>query len=447
MVSLGVLPLAKSFETMFMGSAGSGEYWISLLEGGGDEYGRGVAVDSSGNIIAVGDTTSDGAGSIDRLITKRNSLGTLLWAKTEGYPSNEYGFGVAIDSSDNIIVVGSRTSGSSLTINKYNPSGTVLWQQEFDVGSQNFGRAVAVDSNDDIIICGSSYRNNTTGFDVILAKFRSNGQATSWSRYIASTTNNGDVGFGVAIDSSDNVIVTGRINGFTPMDLLVAKFNTSGTLQWQKTLGNGGRVEGHGVAIDSSDNIIIMGYEGTFILGQRVMTIKLNSSGVLQWKVSLGQAGSINSGKGKGSVAIDSSDNVIITGVTEVYSDLLVAKFNSSGTLQWDKTLGSSSGNVPYGWNGVAVDSSDRVIVTGGLQEPNSTIMDFLVAKLPSDGSGDGTYGGVITYQDANLSSASPSVTLSTSTLTNGLATFVTNTVSIIPADAVIDSKLYPVRA
>ena len=96
-------------------------------------------------------------------------------------------------------------------------------------------------------------------------------------------------------------------------------------------------------------------------------------------------------------VATDSSGNVYVTGNTNGGLDgntsagswdLFVVKYNSSGTKQWTKQLGTSSTD----WaKGVATDSSGNVYVAGytaGGLDGNTSAggLDLFVVKYNSDG-------------------------------------------------------------
>ena len=95
--------------------------------------------------------------------------------------------------------------------------------------------------------------------------------------------------------------------------------------------------------------------------------IKFNSSGTRQWTKPLGTwQNDLANG-----VATDSSGNFYVTGVTYRHldgntsagsADLFVVKYNSSGTKQWTKQLGSSGSDYA---NGIANDSSGNVYVEG----------------------------------------------------------------------------------
>ena len=108
------------------------EYWLATLGGTGDDYGRGIAVDSSGNVYVTGYTTSDGAGGADISISKYNTSGVIQWQRTLGGTGIDYGYGIAVDSSGNVYVTGHTGSdgagGNDISISKYNTSGTIQWQ-------------------------------------------------------------------------------------------------------------------------------------------------------------------------------------------------------------------------------------------------------------------------------------------------------------------------------
>jgi len=125
-------------------------------------------------------------------------------------------------------------------------------------------------------------------------------------------------------------------------DLFVVKYNSSGTKQWTKQLGTRDTDYANGVATDSSGNVYVTG----------------TTNGGLD--------GNTNAGG----------------------SDLFVVKYNSSGTKQWTKQLGSSSRDYDYG---VATDSSRNVYVSGdtyGGLDGNTSAgnADLFVVKYNSSG-------------------------------------------------------------
>jgi len=189
-----------------------------------------------------------------------------------------------------------------------------------------------------------------------------------------------DYANGVATDSSGNVYVTGGTKGGLDgntsagnTDLFVVKYNSSGTKQWTKQYGTGEYDEARGVATDSSGNVYVVGgtkgnLNGISNSGRTdAFVIKFNSSDTKQWTKKLGTwQNDLANG-----VATDSSGNFYVTGFTYQdmdgntsagNADLFVVKYNSSGTKQWTKQLGSSSRDYDYG---VATDSSRNVYVSG----------------------------------------------------------------------------------
>jgi len=125
----------------------------------------------------------------------------------------------------------------------------------------------------------------------------------------------------------------------------VVKYNSSGTKQWTEQNGTDRWDEARGVVTDSSGNVYVVGgtkgrLNGISNSGRTdVFLIKFNSSGTRQWTKPLGTwQNDLANG-----VATDSSGNVYVTGGTyggldgntsAGNADLFVVKYNSSGTKQ-----------------------------------------------------------------------------------------------------------------
>ena len=234
---------------------------------------------------------------------------------------------------------------------------------------------------------------------------------------------------GVAIDSSDNIYITGTSEGTNifgknvtsgiTRDIFVAKLNSSGVVQWVYTVGGSGADRGRKIALDSSGNIYVAGYyENTVNFGGGNITsngswdaylLKLNSSGTFQWVKSYGAS---NNDLGR-DVAIDSNDNIYLTGNFRGTVDfgggdvssnpsnnpyIFLVKFNSSGVFQWVYTAGGTGVDDV---RSLALDSSDNPYITGSFQSTvnfgggNTTAAntdDLFILKLNSSGAYQSIY-------------------------------------------------------
>ena len=180
----------------------------------------------------------------------------------------------------------------------------------------------------------------------------SSGNATSfWSEQIGTSSYDYDTG--VSLYSSDNFNVSGQsdggldgnINSWSD-DIFLVKYNSSGTKQWTKKLGIFDNESGVSMTVDSSDNIYVTGYtkevydRNSNSENNDIFLMKYNSSGTKQWTKQLGSSSSDFAGD----VTVDSSDNIYVTGFTnrsleenfnqESYSDIFLAKYNSDGVKQ-----------------------------------------------------------------------------------------------------------------
>ena len=396
--------------------------WTKQLGSSGLDSANGITIDSSGNVYVTGVTFggldwNTSAGANDLFVVKYNSSGTKQWTKQLGSASSDFANGVATDSSGNVFVVGvtyggldgnSNEDNADLFVVKYNSSGTKQWTKQYGTDRYDEARGVATDSSGNVYVVGGTKGNlngisNSGRTDAFVIKFNSS-DTKQWTKKLGTWQN--DLANGVATDSSGNFYVTGftyqDMDGNTSAgnaDFFVAKYNSSGTKQWTKQLGTSKHDRARGVVTDLSGNVYVTGdtyggLDGNTNAGSNdLFVVKYNSSGTKQWTKQLGTS-STDLANG---VVTDSSGNIYVAGGTyggldgntnTGNSDIFVVKYNSSGTQQWTKQMGSSSLEYDYG---VATDSSRNVYVSGdtygGLDNnTNAGYNDLFVVKYNSSG-------------------------------------------------------------
>ena len=121
------------------------------------------------------------------------------------------------------------------------------------------GYGVAVDSSDNVYLAGYTYSSGAGGNDMVLVKYDSSG-VQQWDRTWRGIDS--AVGSVLAVDSSDNVYLSGWTISFGEglFDMVLVKYDSSGVQQWNRTWGGSSDDEGRGVAVDSSDNVYLSGY-------------------------------------------------------------------------------------------------------------------------------------------------------------------------------------------
>jgi len=375
-----------------------------------------VIPDSSGNLYVA---STPGTNTNNYNIAKYNSSRTLEW-QYDYNSSYENLNKITLDSSNNIYIAGQQGNGDSYGANvvKLNSSGEIQWQKILGPSNNaTLARGVAVDSSGNVYVSGQSgYDNVTYG---LIAKYNSSG-TLQWQKRVSNSGAAGIVFNDIALDSSGNPHVCGTFAG----DFIVMKYDSSGDVVWQKRLGDAGSTDERSVeiAIDSSNNVYVTGKQelaGDYS-DNGIYTVKYNSSGTLQWQRRLNypSASYPTNESGEG-IGVDSSGNVYVGGQSSFdgLTDFIVAKYNTSGTIQWQRKIGSAKQESLFGLN---VDSSGNVYVAGNTQDFNNTSQGFF-AVLPGDGSKTGSYEvgpRTMVYSSINFTSSDPGSNDQTPSLT-----------------------------
>ena len=90
-----------------------------------------------------------------------------------------------------------------------------------------------------------------------------NSGSFEWNRTWGGVNYEG--GYGVVVDSLDNVYVVGDTDfGEGGKDMVLVKYYGNGIQQWNRTWGGYYNDIGNGVAVDSLDNVFVVGYTYSF---------------------------------------------------------------------------------------------------------------------------------------------------------------------------------------
>lgn len=247
---------SPSFDAIFVWrvSASGLLLWAKSMGRGSYDYPYDVAVDSNGHAFVTGPvygtadydpgtnaTTLTSAGSNDAALVKLDSSGGLMWATLLGGASNDYSWGVDVDSSNNVVVVGKFSS-------------TV----DFDPGAGT-ASLVAGGPTDAFVV-----RLDPTG-------------VFSWARSIGSIGN--EEAFAVAVSGGGDVYVTGAFNGTVDLDpgagttaltsagsedVFLWGLSPSGNLSLARRAGGTSSDSGYAVAIAGNGALYVAGdFEGT----------------------------------------------------------------------------------------------------------------------------------------------------------------------------------------
>jgi hypothetical protein len=385
-----------------------------------DMEGR-VAVDNAGRVFVVGHVRGAADGFDTYLIAYNSSTGTALWSQTLGSNGDDQSLGVAADHAGSLYVTGQTTSlsldgqanagGTDVFLARFvSSSGAMVWTRVLGTASADYGQGVAVDlGNPDAVYVGGYTLNATGGglpgsaggfggpTDAFVARYARNGTRL-WVRQFG--TSGEDRCLGVAVYQAE-VYVTGETTGIMAgsanaggTDIFIARFSAQGVVSAMAQHGSSGPDNGWGIAVNSA-GVFLCGWVSGNLSGsppagggRELFVGRFTHAGALVWTSLLRNVSNAYS------IALDHGSNALVTGYTRVApvgqtgaggNDVFVARFTSSGVLQWTRLYGTPSTDA--GWS-IAVDGSSGTAYvagnTGGSMygQPYLGSTDLFVLKL-----------------------------------------------------------------
>ena len=348
-----------------------------------------VAVDQSGNVIVTGYLSGNDF-YLDAYTAKyAASDGAVLWEQLYNSPANnsDAGQSVAVDRAGNVIVQGYSFDSPGWYWNQFTAKyaaadGAVLWQrlQDGPRNTQGLMAALVLDGADNVVVLGSF----GAGYDpdISTAKLAGTDGSMLWEQRYNGPAHRAGMGEAVAIDAHGNVFVTGHSEGDdTAMDYLTVKYAPNGTMLWERRHNgprNGSDAPRGGLVLDPEGNAIVSGgSSGDFY------TVKYAASdGAVLWEQRYNGPG--NRDDAAQALAVDRDGSVCVTGFSHRNSagesDFYTAKYaGSNGALQWERRFSPPMGRAAP--DGIAVDASGNVVVTGSVWTGPSNRSDIYTVK------------------------------------------------------------------
>ena len=277
-----------------------------MMDAAGNVYVAGLFSGAIDIDPGPGVTTLTPVGQTDIYFAAFNSTGSLLFARTIGSANTDFLNSLTLDAAGNIYLAGMvtgnvdfdpgpgtaifNTAAQTGFVAKFDPSGNYIFAKTFAGSGSSNAYGVAVDASGSIIVVGDYFGEidfdpnagiaNQTSIqyqDAFILKLDANGNlvfANSFGSAGASSESAGSV----KVDASGAIYVMGRFNGTMDVDpgtgvtnlvggsgfehTYFAKYNADGSLAFAKALTSTETVSGRSLAIDGAGNIYLGGSFG-----------------------------------------------------------------------------------------------------------------------------------------------------------------------------------------
>lgn len=219
--------------------------------------------------------------------------------------------------------------------------------------------AMAIDSSDNVYVTGYNFGNETR-LDYVTVKYDTSGNQ-KWAACYNGPNDSDDWAFDIAVDSSGNAYVTGGSNS----DYTTIKYDPNGSQLWVACYnGPTNNLDwAKAIALDNLGYIYVTGFSRNGSENKDFATIKYDPNGNQKWVARYD--GHLNSNDEAQDIALDSLGNVYVTGYsTWAYYDYTTIKYDPNGNEKW-VALYNGSGNYNDCAYDIAIDSSSNVYVTG----------------------------------------------------------------------------------
>lgn len=430
-----------------LGLSSPGPY-RSVYDAAGNLYVAGIFTGTT----LVGGTVLTSQGGNDGYVAKFTPTGGLAWMVPFSTPGNEGVYGVAVDAAGNVFVTGSFTNtidlsngvtlsnpgGTSarLFVVRFSPQGSAQWAQQSS-GSGVSAQGIGLDATGSVYVAGLYASPLTIGpttltyptgstplIGVFLARVSAATgalQALTHAFHLERLSSTGTATWfapGLAVTPAGEVVLHDIFSQravfsgatLTPTglnDVLVARFDAQGALQWARQGGGTGEDRVYSAQVDAAGNVYAAGlfsgsasFDATSLPGAGGLDgflVKYSPLGTLQWARALGSSGS----DAYNYVALDAAANPYAVGnvagsaqvgsfplTTAGGSDVLLTAYSPQGQVRWVQQAGGpgndSGHQLGFAANGDALvfGTFEQTCAFGPLSLSAATPPGYFKARL-----------------------------------------------------------------
>ena len=413
-------------------------YVVTALNtfGGGAESAESSEVAGTPNGGGIPDTTFGGVGWVHH----HNAAGGD-W--------HDQGFGITVDTSGKIIAAGqSQRVGANedMAVWRYNSDGTLdttfngqgWFTQNGATGESraDWARGVALDSSGKILVSGASQ--NLNNYDMVVWRFNTDGtldpffNSQGWVVHDGAAGGSGqDYGTGIAIQSSGRILITGNsgnstgdqdmvIWGYDATGMLDPTFGSGGLVIEDNTAGGGLTENGNAITLDGMGRILVTGRSVNSSSNTDMVIWRYDANGLAD--PAFGSGGAvIHDGAAGGSAANEVGSDITVDGIGRILvtgsaynaagdQDMALWRYDSTGALDLPFGFGgvvthhnAAGADGHDGGQGLIVDGVGRIVVSGWSRSSAPGNYDMVIWRYDSSGALDPGFGsaGIVVHHDA----------------------------------------------
>ncbi len=230
------------------------------------------------------------------------------------------------------------------------------WVNTYDLHTEVI--KVLRDNNNDFIYLSRSIADSTQGTTQFFELTKINAAGTLlWNiEYTGFGQDSGDSPRSMCIDNQNNIYVLEGKRGLTTnTDYGVIKYSSNGSFLWEYFYTSAGGYDSfddpHAITVDNAGNCYVTGSSVLYgsVYRDSILTIKLNSSGALQWKRTYARKSYTYLTTGECLYA-DNQSNIYVGGTVNDsangFLNAVLLKYSPTGDLLWTAGYNGTPGNM-----------------------------------------------------------------------------------------------------